>query len=433
MFSTITETIFLDLSGSLGGNKSQTMKRILQAVLIICVLTACKPKVKIVNMEEPTLEPRPVATNIEEAPPQTAPPSTESASEAPITSEALPAATPASLLTEAGEFYLLERASKVTDVGIVAFEAGKKVKFVSLKGTIVTVTDGKNTIEVEATKLTRNIEKGEAIKAKASAEKQGSGINSPEIESSVTAVSDSPPSPRAPSRGVAETLSTETSKLALAPQHNWGMRVGQDIVACQELYRVLRGSTVADSSLKVDQPTEIYEGVKLMMPLREALKILPLEEGPVPARFPIFNEGIPFYYRQFAFKKIPKYEMSVEKEDIFNLLYVITDESDRVVGILLVCENPQILVEPNTDLRYYNFVLNRSKSVIQLKVRSELDVEGDSDLLVLNTWLIDARRELGLEINRWYLPSKVANFIKHVLEIKLGISPSTPPEKKTRL
>jgi hypothetical protein len=244
----------------------------------------------------------------------------------------------------------------------------------------------------------------------------------------------------------------EASPTKLVPQENWHKRVGQEMKMCEELYKGLSPSTVSDSSLEVASYPEIYKGVTLMMPLLEALRVLNLGADlsrsqsiiphttsktlvtPVscliPAKSPISHAGIPFFFRSFDLNKLPKSERPVEGVDTFNLLYVITDAADRVVGILLLCEAPHASVGPNTNFTSYNFVLNRHKTVDFLKVRFELDAHNGSSLLVVNTWLIDLKRHKCLEIVKWYLPTKIGNFIKHVLEIKLGLAPAIAPPQK---
>lgn len=142
------------------------MKKTLSAALIICVFAACdsKPKIKIVDLEESTSPP--ASATIEESLLDSSSSSTANFSEARTVQTSI------SRLTEDGEFYLLERVSKVTDVGIVAFAAGKKVKLVKTEGEMMTVTDGQEEVKVEVAKLTRNIEQGEALHARVSAERK---------------------------------------------------------------------------------------------------------------------------------------------------------------------------------------------------------------------------------------------------------------------
>jgi len=221
----------------------------------------------------------------------------------------------------------------------------------------------------------------------------------------------------------------DAGSLELAPQINWRKKIGQEMDSCGELYRGLKPSTESDSSVKVTKFPEIYKGVQFMMPLSEALKILGLDKGLIPSKSPISHAGVPFFFRPFDLKKLPRYDLPVEAEDVFNLIYVITDAADRVVGILLLCETPHTSAIPNTDFFTYNFVLNRARNVNYLKVRFELHVLNGSSLLVVNTWLIDVKRGKCLEISKWYFPDKVGNFVKHVLEIKLGIAPDYTPPK----
>lgn len=398
------------------------MNRILPAALIICLFGACEPRIKAVNLEKPS--PTPIPTAILDSLPDTSLTSAENVS------EVYSARTPTSQLTKDGEFYLLERMSKVTDVRVVGISAGKKVKVIKSEGAMMTVTDGQEVFEVEGAKLTRDIEKGEAIQARVSAEKQATAkaLNKyASAESTQVNLSDTTGashSQNASSDEVSEPRITDLPGLTLSPQPSWSSStsIGQEMGACENLYRGLGECATANSSLNVDRFTEIFEGVKFMMPLNDALKILRLDGGLIPPKSSISHAGVPFYFRPFSLRGTPRQKVLSKNGDIFNLLYVITDWNDRVVGILLVCESPKNMTYPNSAFRHYNFILTRAKIVEHLKVRFDLEVFKDSDLIVIDTWLIDEKRTRCLEINSWYLPRRIAGFIKHVLENKLGIA-----------
>gem|GEM_PF-3104634 len=208
----------------------------------------------------------------------------------------------------------------------------------------------------------------------------------------------------------------------LDPQKNYLKHAGAAFNSSTELYKVLAPHTRADPSLEVSAHPEIYGGVTLMMPLREALKKLGLDKEIVPSKSPISHPGIPFYFRPFANKETNDLLPGLVpgSDDYFNLLYLITDASDRVVGIEFVCETPHGTRVPNSDFLTYNYVLNRAKIVKTYKVRHEVEHLGD-DLLVVETSLIDAHGKCR-EIVRWYLPTRIGNFINHVIRTRLSRS-----------
>ena len=73
-----------------------------------------------------------------------------------------------------------------------------------------------------------------------------------------------------------------------------------------------------------------------MMPVREAMTKLGVGRDLIPTRSAVPHPGIPLYFRTFPCK----YSLVGEPEDYFNLVTIVTDADDRVVGIQFVCENP---------------------------------------------------------------------------------------------
>lgn len=308
----------------------------------------------------------------------------------------------------------------------------------------VIITVGSNRIRVSSNQvriLAANEEKRERSPANMTEAQQGQHVGASE-----PAVS---PAPTEDSTQTTQTDTQQAQPSTLAPQQNWWKRTGQEMVSCEELYKGLQPSTTSNSSLEISENPEIYKGVRLMMPLIEAVNILHLgtdlndknesanQEGKkmtitpisclIPAKSPISHAGVPFFFRPFDLKKLPRMKRPTDGPDDFNLLYIITDAADRVVGIMFLCETPHSMETPNTDFLTFNFILNRKKITRDLKVRFELNSLNQSTLLVVDTWLIDDKKGKCLEIVRWYLPARIGNFIRHVLEIKLGLAPSVPP------
>lgn len=247
--------------------------------------------------------------------------------------------------------------------------------------------------------------------------------------------------PRGPKLPKPSPAPTQQAGKTMVPQTNWQLHVGSDLASSTELLKVIGPYTEADASLEVSQYPEIYRGVTLMMPLRDALKKLGLEKEAVPSKSPISHPGIPFFFRPFPNKLDPgagraddasfsdasrssadadSQAFHLKPQEPFNLLYIVTDAADRVLGIEFVCESPSILLASNTDFSTYNFVLNRRKMLTNLKVRCDMKrIRGD--VLVIETRLIDEPRHKCLEIVRWYLPKRVANFIHHAIKAQLNL------------
>lgn len=204
----------------------------------------------------------------------------------------------------------------------------------------------------------------------------------------------------------------------LNPQQNWRKPAGDQLANLIELLKVLEHDTQADKSLEILEHPEISKGVTLMMPLREALVQLGLGKDLIPSKSPVAHPGIPLFFRTFPCK----YSLVGKPEDYFNLLCIITDAEDRVVGIQFVCENPRSKMHlPKEDFLTCNFLLNRRKSATALKVGCEVTESGGGALLI-ESWLFDERRDKCLEIVRLYLPKRIANFLRYVIESRLDLS-----------
>ena len=225
-----------------------------------------------------------------------------------------------------------------------------------------------------------------------------------------------PPAPMAAPKAAATPPKNDGT--SLIPQPNWCKSPGDERVNLIELLKILDHDSQADKSLEISEHPEILRGVTLMMPIREAMAKLGISKEPIPSRSPVSHPGIPLYFRTFPCK----YSLVGEPDDYFNLLTVITDAEDRVVGLQFVCENPSSkMYYPKEDFRTYNFVNNRRKSSTKLKVGCEVTPASD-DVLLIESWLFDERRDKSREIVRWYLPKRIANFLRQVVEARLDLA-----------
>lgn len=242
-------------------------------------------------------------------------------------------------------------------------------------------------------------------------------LSAPQSESPpVAQVAEPPPKPAQTQQTVAPAKKDAS---LLIPQQNWQKSPGDDRSSLIDLLKVLEHDSQADASLQVTEHPEIFKGVKLMMPIREAMAQLGLSKELIPSKIPMAHPGIPLFYRSFPVK----YSLIGDPEDYFNLLYMITDGDDRVVGIQFVCENPRSgkMTLPKVDFQTYNFILNRRKAASTLKVGCVVSDSSD-DVLLIESWLFDVKRDKCLEIVRLYLPKRIADFIRHVTEVRLGLT-----------
>ena len=218
----------------------------------------------------------------------------------------------------------------------------------------------------------------------------------------------------------AKTAAPDVKKDAgiLSPRKNWQKPPGDDRISLIEFLKVLEHDTTQNGSLEVSEHPEIFRGVTLLMPLEEALTHLGIAKESIRPKSPVPHPGIPLFYRTFACK----YSLVGEPDDFFSQVIIITDTDDRVVGIQYVCENPASkMYYPKEEFRTYNFILNRQKASATLKVGCEV-TEASADVLMIQSWLYDDRHSKSLEISRWYLPKRIANFLRSVVEVRLGLS-----------
>ena len=239
-------------------------------------------------------------------------------------------------------------------------------------------------------------------------------------EQIVNPSSDARPDPLVAERPAAapkvETAAPSKSETALVPQQNWMNPSGDGRARLIELLKVLEHQTEADSSLEMTGHPEIYRGVTLMMPLRKALAQLGVSADLLPSRIPVAHPGIPLYVRPFPCK----YSLVGEPDDYYNVLNILTDADDRVVGIQYVCESPRSkMYYPKEEFQTYNFLLDRQKASTSLKVGCQV-TPFSNDVLQIESWLFDERQKKSLEIVRLYLPKRAANFLRHVIETRLA-------------
>ncbi|MEI8312968.1 MAG: hypothetical protein WCH98_19655, partial [Verrucomicrobiota bacterium] len=203
---------------------------------------------------------------------------------------------------------------------------------------------------------------------------------------------------------------------SIVPQQKWKSPPGDGRSGLIELLKVLKHDSRADDSLEVGEHPEIYRGVTLMMPLRKALEQLGIGTDLIPSRVPVPHPGIPLYFRTFSCK----YSLVGEPDDYFNVLNIVTDAEDCVVAIQFVCESPHSkMYFPKEEFQTYNFLLERKKASRALKVGCEV-TPFSNDVLLVESWLFDDRHDKCLEIVRWYLPKRVANFLRYVIETRLA-------------
>lgn len=193
----------------------------------------------------------------------------------------------------------------------------------------------------------------------------------------------------------------------------WDSRMAGGSQTLEDLQGLLGGHAKAQCDL-APQNITIYNGVKYLMPLIEALDVLNLNRALKPkalspcAAFP--NNSFYMYSIDGAF------------EDRFNKMYLVVDGADQVVAVQLVDETPP-QQQQSGELRWhtYNFVQQKEKAKNSLLISHE--IASQESCVIINTLLIDpgrlsranqlATRSSGIPLERvrLYLPQPVADLI----------------------
>lgn len=232
------------------------------------------------------------------------------------------------------------------------------------------------------------------------------------------------------------------ASIDLEPQPVWHSTMATDLGACKELYALLRPKAEPNGSLTATEQLEIFGGVWFMMSLDDAIKQLGLDGTMRPARSPIVHPGIPFYFRPFSTSKVSNEvalrigfsSVGAPERRQWDLVYLITDNQERVVSVLLVSLAPKhpVVNASESEYLFFNHPLSkrRSSTITTVWLREdetddviEIDfvhkaTRGTSNYSTSN-YLRDTK---VLEENRWFVPKRLAEFLVYVLEIKLGLA-----------
>lgn len=244
--------------------------------------------------------------------------------------------------------------------------------------------------------------------------------------SSATPAMASPPS--APASAEPGFPSPE-AKMVLAS--NWMRADPRGEMTRKDLAKLFGAAGSPSESVAGDPAVEVYPGIPFLAPLVAAKKALNLE-GASAWSTKLVTPGLPQ-------DSLTGHGFSGVFLGGFDRLYLITDNADQVVSVLLVEENTRARVPNQTDssgYHTYNFVTGRVKSTNELTIRHALAPDGPPGVVVVESMLVDptdpenrppirvgrsasyrttssSKPKTGkvLERSRWYVPAPIVNVI----------------------
>ena len=236
----------------------------------------------------------------------------------------------------------------------------------------------------------------------------------------------SSPPPPAPPVPPSPPKAAETRKIVLGA--NWNSRSQGGEMTRKDLALLLGGAGAASESVEGDPTVLLFGDVPFLAPLAAARKSLQLE-GITPSVTKVTTPGLPLgSFSAHAFSGI--------FSGGYNRLYLITDNANQVVSILLVDETTRQRTSDVADsmgYHTYNFIGGRVKGTGELVVKHQLTTGAPRGVVVVESMLIDPndsevpaksttttkttktarppRTGKVMERSRWFVPVPVVNLI----------------------
>lgn len=237
------------------------------------------------------------------------------------------------------------------------------------------------------------------------------------------------PPPPVPITPMPEAASSKEAKITLA--QNWAATGRSGELVRKDLAKLFGDFGSPSEKIEGDPTIEVYPGVTFLMPFNEARKKLQLDSG-VGSKTKVGTPGLP----QGSFTA---HGFSGVFLGGFTRLFLVTDNADQVVSVLLVEENTRTRVPNETDAsgyHTYNFIGGRTKGTNDLAIRHEIAKGGPAGVLVVDSMLVDPndpedrapirlstrsstrvsstpKPKTGkvLERSRWFVPEPIVNLI----------------------
>ena len=219
-------------------------------------------------------------------------------------------------------------------------------------------------------------------------------------------------------------------QIALASSWSPAGRGGE--LSRKDLAKLFGGCGAASEETKVTAPCEVYPGVPFLSSLNFARKVLKLD-GAASTRSKVVTPGLPV-------GSLTATNYNGIFPGGFDRMFIVTDNADQVVSVLLVDSKTDSRVQNETDTtgyHTYNFIAMRSRATNDIYVKHEIDLENAPEgTVVVNTMLIDptdpetpapqrsTRSSSGkssnygkpktgkvMERSRWFVPRQLVNLI----------------------
>jgi hypothetical protein len=171
------------------------------------------------------------------------------------------------------------------------------------------------------------------------------------------------------------------------------------VLVMNELRDLIGSHAKAAANLDPAPGIDIYQGVKYLMPLKEAVKVLGLSSE-VSANKPVVCPGFP-YLSTFS------HSFNGSFEDGFNTIYLVTDKAKQVVAVQFGSVAPKT-TPPETRGQCFDFVNTRTKSLTTNRVGHAVISKG-ADVIAIDSVLFDVDRPK--HSTRLYLPKPLMELI----------------------
>jgi hypothetical protein len=146
-------------------------------------------------------------------------------------------------------------------------------------------------------------------------------------------------------------------------QRDWDSAVQEGDLTVNELHSLLSGFGRASRNLGPASELEIYRGVRYLMPLKQAIKVLQIS-AEVSSKQMVICPGFPH-------RTLVAYSFDYVVEKGFNEIHIVADKADQVVAIQLYAARGWGVTDyRGMDPKYkiYDFINSRAKALTTASV-----------------------------------------------------------------
>lgn len=226
----------------------------------------------------------------------------------------------------------------------------------------------------------------------------------------------------------APSTSTQSGAKCIVLKPGWDTPMQGGSRTHKDLSVVLNGFATASADVAFVGDIDLFQGVKYLMPLEDAVKVLGIKQRS-PSAKRVVCPGFPRDTLNYV-----SYDGLFD--GAFNRIDIVTDMANQVVTLQIVDETPKDAGDSSDTEgeNTYNFVGYRVKAVTSMKVRFRPDVysktfdrwrkienwssspKGDMPkVLRVESYLLE-RSNRRLETVRWFVPRPFANLIFHCIK-----------------